>query len=161
MKQLIVLSFSLCLMACHHQNDKVKDKKVTETNPSMVTKGRLNNNELMRPCVETEGDYETKDKCVHIENTCKASPNWCGRVSFRLTDKPTGKTLKLAGWDWTTKEAQERFKFYGYRAKDKDKVYEIDVRDDSDDLNQPGYYREWNKDMTKVLLEEKIINALD
>ena len=67
----------------------------------------------------------------------------------------------MAGWDWTTKEAQERFKFYGYRAKDKDKVYEIDVRDDSDDLNQPGYYREWNKDLTKVLLEERIINALD
>ena len=51
MKQLIILSFSLCLMACHHQNDKVEDKKVTETNPSMVTKRGSNNNELTRSCV--------------------------------------------------------------------------------------------------------------
>ncbi len=157
MKQLIILSFSLCLMACHHQNDKVEDKKVTETNPSMVTKRGSNNNELTRPCVETEGDYETQSKCVHIENTCKNSPNWCGKVSFTVTDKATGKTQRLSGWDWTPQEAMEDFKFYGYRAKSKDRVYEIDVRDDSEDLHAPEYYREWSKDMKTILFEENII----
>ena len=55
------------------------------------------------------------------------------------------------------KKAREWFKFYGDPAKGKDRIYEIDV---VVDLSELAYYREWNKDMTKVLLEEKIINTL-
>lgn len=155
MKRLIILSLSLYLTACYYQNNvfnhKTEDKKI------IVTKRRLNSNEFTRPCVETEGDYETKSKCVHIENTCKSSPNWCGKVSFTVTDKATGKTQRLNGWDWTTQAAMKDFKFYGYRAKSQDRVYEIDVRDDSEDLHAPEYYREWSKDMKKVLFKEKIM----
>lgn len=159
MKKNIIILLSIMISGCGYSiNNSHKQYQGNIKNDPRINKIKSEKFKY-RPCLETEGDYETKTKCIHIEKNCPPSkdditPENCGEYLFNIIDKKTGQVIKLKGKDWTPSGAENFFSFYGVQAKDKNKLYEIDLRYPKDDIDAPIYYREWNRNKTKILIEE-------
>jgi hypothetical protein len=162
MKKIILILSSLFVMSsCDNSFFNMKHTNQKQINHSMDFYEEKNR-QLTRPCVETEGDYETPSKCIHIENKCPPpednilSPS-CDKFLMMIVDKKTGKILKVTGKIGEQND-KNLYVIDGYQARDKNKIYEIDLsyKGEEPTEDDPIYYREWDKNKTKKLFEEKV-----
>lgn len=161
-KSILILSSLFIMFACNHSSSSTQQVSVIKKPNAVdiIEENQRESKKLTRPCVETEGDYETPSKCIHIENKCPLPEDdivtACGVYSMTIIDKKTAEKFNTKAKNWVGEEIGD---FYGYQAMTNNRLYEIDLRHSKNDLNSkdPIYYREWNKNKTKKLFEEKVI----
>lgn len=164
MKKLVIILFSLFVVtACDGSSYIAMPSKLSNGEDNFsININQNKDKQLTRSCVETEGDYETSSKCIHVENNCfegkTGKDMLCDGYLMTVTDKKTNNILKMKAGDWAPNNAN-LYNFYGFQAKYKGKIYELDLRYKGDEPadDDPIYYREWNKNRTKKLFEEKVI----
>ena len=143
-KFLYIYSIALLFTACY----------AGEANKSSynapISSNQINKNLTNSPrCVRSEGGYETDRYCLLVINkpmplTYDDKPP---TVKIFIKDKRTGNTEVVNGEHWWSAGTD----MYGFKGKSKDKVYEIDWREEK------THFRIWDASHKKLFEDEVVI----
>ena len=95
----------------------------------MVSNRESQENNPEPKCVRSEGGYKTTSYCITIFNTenLQQIPQ---KIKMLIKNKRTKETQRITGEEWLDKD----YNMYGFRGKSKNKVYEIDWREEKTHL---------------------------
>ena len=138
----IYIAIALLLASC--QAD-YKNTSISSDKKSSITE--LNNKGP--GCVRSEGGYETNNYCITIIN--EEPPMDVAKEEQKsdmyIKNKKTGLVEMANGREWV----DDDYNMYGFKARSKDKIYEIDWREEK------THFRIWDASHKKLLEDELVI----
>ena len=145
-KYICILSAIFLFTSCYMEKGSNNHRNTTQSTYHLSQKI---NNDNTPACVRSEGGYETDQYCILIMNklmplTYDDSPQ---KVEMFIKNKKTANTESVNGEEWLDND----YNMYGFRGKSRDKVYEIDWREEK------AHFRIWDASHKKLLEDEVVI----
>ena len=141
-KFLYVLGFTFLFIACHTSEVNNTSRNEIQANLHQMR----HKSDGPNRCVRSEGGYETTSYCITIFNTenLHQVPQ---KVKIFIKDKKTKNIQYITGEEWL----DDDYNMYGFKARSKDKIYEIDWREEK------THFRIWDASHKKLLEDELVI----
>ena len=141
-KFLYFLSITLLFISCH--SEEASKSSYNEIKTTSNQESQKNNPQPK--CVRSEGGYETTSYCIMILNTenIQQMPQ---KIKMLIKNKKTKDTQHITGEEWLDND----YNMYGFKGKNKDRVYEIDWREEK------THFRIWDASHKKLLEDELVI----
>ena len=141
-KFLYFLSITLLFISCH--SEEASKSSYNEIKTTSNQESQKNNPQPK--CVRSEGGYETTSYCIMILNTenIQQIPQ---KIKMLINNKKTKGTQHITGEEWLDND----YNMYGFKGKNKDRVYEIDWREEK------THFRIWDASHKKLLEDELVI----
>ena len=142
----IIFLFTSCYMERGNRDNRNTTQSTYHLNQKM---NNYSTPDSTPACVRSEGGYETDQYCILIINklmplTYDDSPQ---RVTMFIKDKKTASTQSVNGEEWINDD----YNMYGFKARSKDKIYEIDWREEK------THFRIWDASHKKLLEDELVV----
>ena len=100
-------------------------------------------------CVRSEGGYESNLYCITVFNNARPKnfDDPIPTITMYIRNKKTGLVEMANGQTWL----DDDYNMYGFKARSKDKIYEIDWREEK------THFRIWDASHKKLLEDELVI----
>lgn len=142
-KNAIYLLFSI-LTACTMEGGKDISNQSTANRQISQTK----TDPHVPSCVRSEGGYETSTYCITVFNDLLPKEDFkAPTVRIYIKNKETNEIVTIHGEEWLDKD----YNMYGFKGRSKDKIYEIDWREEK------THFRIWDASHKKLLEDELVI----